>query len=160
MAVPRIIAATERQQRPFRWRHFENHVVKIVSGMEQPKPATRGFPPRIHIDEDRDYFRLRVSMNFAVFFAATAANGNHVGSIGQIDSELFLKRLAKFVAAHLLHELRKYRAVGNFAKRKAAGPVYLGIVVVYRRARIGLHEFRNNQKFKRLAGKRRLPKPL
>src|SRR5213075_2171676 len=102
--MPRIIAATERQQRPFRWRNFENHVVEIVSGSEQPKPTTSGLPPSIHIDQNRDDFRLRVSVNLAVFFAATTAHGDHVGPIRQVDAELFLKRVAKLFASHLLDE--------------------------------------------------------
>src|SRR5262249_59504111 len=48
----------------------------------------------------------------------------------------------------------KCRAVSYLAQRKTAGPLYLRIIVVYRRARIGLHKFRNNQKFERLACKR------
>src|SRR4029453_1200032 len=104
MAVPGIIAATERQQRPFRWRDLENHVVEIVSGTEQPKPATSGLPPRIHVDENRDDFLLRVGVDFAVFFAATAAYGDHVRSIRQVDAEFLLKRVTKLIASHLLDE--------------------------------------------------------
>ena len=58
MTVPRVTAATERQQGSFGRRHFENRIVQIVSGTEQSKPATSRLPPRIHIDEDRDDFRL------------------------------------------------------------------------------------------------------
>src|SRR5262245_32449193 len=154
VTMPRIIAATERQQCPFSWRDLQNHVVEIVSGTEQPKPATSGLPPRIHIDQDRDDFCLRISMDFAVLFAATAAHGDHVGPIRQIDAELFFERLAKFTTAHFLDEPCKYTAVTDLAQRKAARPVDFGIIVVYRRARIGLHKLRNDQEFKRFAGKR------
>ena len=99
-------------------------------------------------------------MDFAVFFAATAAHRDHVGSICQIDSEFFLKRVTKLIASHLLNELCKCGSVTDFTQRKAAGPVNSGIIIMYRRARIGLHEFRNNQEFKRLAGKWRRAEPL
>src|SRR5262249_47876398 len=81
VTVPRIIASAERPQPPFRWRNLENHVVEIISGTKQPKPTTGRFPTRVHIDQDRDDFRLRIGMDFAVFFAATTAHGDHVGSI-------------------------------------------------------------------------------
>jgi hypothetical protein len=41
-------------------------------------------------------------VDLAVFLAATAAHGDHVRAIGQIDVKLFFKRLAKLFAAHLL----------------------------------------------------------
>src|SRR5215831_1361784 len=104
MPMPRIIAATKRQQCPFSWRDLENHVVEIVSGTEQSKPAARRFPSCIHIDQDRDNFCLRVSVDFAVFFAATAAHGDHIGPIRQINVELFFERLAKYATAHFLDE--------------------------------------------------------
>src|SRR5215208_3897650 len=134
MPMPRIIAATKRQQRPFRWWDFENHVIEIVSGAEQPKLATSGFPSGVHINQDGDDFRVRVSVDFAIFFAATAAHRDHVGPIRQVDAELFLERLAKLVAAHFLDQLSKCRAVSNLTKRKAAGSIYFGIIVMYRRA--------------------------
>ena len=95
MAVPGIIAATERQQRPFRRRDFENHVIEIVSRTKQSQPATSGLPPRIHIDQDRDDFRLRVSVDFAVFFAATAAHGDHVGPIREIHVEFLFEGVSE-----------------------------------------------------------------
>src|SRR5919109_2278214 len=160
VAVPRIIAATKRQQRAFGWRDLENHVFEIVSGAEQPKLTTSRLPPRIHVDQDRNDFGFRVGVNLAVFFAATAPHGDHVGPIRQIDTELFLKRLAEFVAAHLFDEFCKGRSVTDLTKRKAPGPVYFGIIVVYRRAHIRLHKFRNNQEFERLAGQRCGAEPL
>src|ERR1044071_7680971 len=125
--MPRIVGATKGQKCPFRRRDLENHVVEIVSGTEQPKPATSRLPPRIHIDQDRDDFRLRISVNFAVFFTATAADGDHIRPIREIDAELFLKRLAKLIAAHFLNQLCKCSAVTDLTQRKAAGPVYFGI---------------------------------
>ena len=72
------------------------------------KPATSGLPPRIHIDQDRDDFCLRVSVDFAVFFAATAAHGDHVGPIRRDRTLNFSsKALAKLIASHLLDELCK-----------------------------------------------------
>src|SRR3954471_11339694 len=155
VAMPRIIAATECQQGAFRWRDFDNHVVNTVSRAQQPKLPAGGFPSGIHINQNRDDFRLRIGMDSAVFFAATAAHRDHVGPVRQIDSELFLERLPKLVATHLLHQLCKSRAVSDIPQRKAAGPIDFRIIVVDRRARFGLHKFRNNQKFKWLAGKRR-----
>src|SRR5262249_24117981 len=102
----------------------------------------------------------RVRVDFAVFFAASAAHSDHVGSIRQVDAEFFLKRFAKLIAAHFLDQLCKCRAVSYLAQRKTAGPLYWRIIVVYRRARIGLHKFRNNQKFERLASKRRGAEPF
>ena len=99
-------------------------------------------------------------MDFAIFFAATAAHGDHVRTVRQIDSEFFFERLAKFFAAHFLDELCKGATVTDLTQRKAAGPVYVGIIFVYRRAGLRLHKFRNNQKFKRLAGKRRAAEPF
>src|SRR5207237_7345968 len=119
-------------QRPFRWRNFENHVVEIVSGTEQPKPTTSGLPPSIHIDQDRDYFRLRVSVNFAVFFAATTAHGDHVGPIREIHVEFLFEGSPKLIASHLLNELCKCGSVTDFTQSKAAGPVNSGIIIMYR----------------------------
>src|SRR5215467_12047416 len=126
--MPRIVAATKCQKRSLRGRHFENHVVEIIFGTKQPKPATSGLPPGIHINEDCDDFRLRVSVDFAVFFAATAADSNHVGPILEIDGELFLECLAKLIAAHLLDQICKGRSVSHLTERKADRPVYLGII--------------------------------
>ena len=58
MTMPRIIAAAEREQRAFGRGDFENHVVEIVSGAEQPQPATGRFPPGVHVDQDSDDFCL------------------------------------------------------------------------------------------------------
>ena len=44
-------------------------------------------------------------MDFAVFFAASAAHRDHVRPIRQVDAELFLKRLAKLSATHFLNKL-------------------------------------------------------
>src|SRR5512143_2609399 len=81
VAMPRIITTTECQQRPFDWRDLENHVIQIVSRAEQSKPATGRFPTCIHVDQDRDDFCLRVSVDFPVLFAATAAHGDHIWSV-------------------------------------------------------------------------------
>src|SRR5262249_45348093 len=59
------------------------------------------------------------------------------------------------IAAHFLDQPRKSRSVRDLTQRKTAGPVYRGIIIVYRRARIGLHKLRNNQEFKWLTRKRR-----
>src|SRR5262249_36244311 len=105
--VPWLISATGSQQRPFLRPNPQNHILEIVSRTKQSEPATGRFPSRIHIDQDRDDFRLRVSVDFAVFFATTAAHCDHVGPIRQVEAELVLKRLTKLIASHLLDQLCK-----------------------------------------------------
>src|SRR5689334_18199893 len=99
-------------------------------------------------------------MDFAVFFAATAAHRDHVWPIRQVDLELLLESLSKFITTHFLHQLCECRAIANLAQRKAAGPIHVWIVVVYCRAGIGLHKFRNNQKFEWLASEWRRAEPF
>src|SRR5438094_7378986 len=104
MAVPRIVATPEREQRPTRRRHFKDHVLEVGARAQQPEPATRGFPRPVHVNEDGDDFGLGVGVNLTVFLAATSAHSDHVPAGGQMYIELFLKRSAKLGAAHFLYK--------------------------------------------------------
>src|SRR5438128_7177684 len=160
MAMPRIVATPEREQRPTGRRHFKDHVLEVGARAQQPEAATRGFPRRVHVNKDGDDFGLGVSVNLAIFLAATSAHGDHVRAGGQIDIEFFLKRFAKLVAAHLLDQPRKGRPITDLAQRKAAGAANVGIILVDCCAHLGSYKLRNDQKIKRLASERRAAEPL
>ena len=67
-----------------------------------------------------------VNVDFAVFFAATAAHGDHVGPISEIHIEFLFEGSPKLIASHLLNELCKCRSETDLTQRKAAGPVTPG----------------------------------
>src|SRR6266403_4097102 len=160
VAVPRVTAATERQQRAFgRW-HFLDHVIEIGPGTQQPQASAGRFPSRVHVNEDRDDFRFRICVDLPVLLAAAAADRDHVRAIRKIHVKFLLKGLAKLGASHLLDQLRKCWAVCYLAQRETAGTRNFGIIVVDRAARVGLYKFRNDQKLEWLAGKRRRPEFL
>src|SRR5207248_6746402 len=160
VTVPRITAAAKRQQRAFRWRHFENDVFQIRPGSQQAKLAARRFPGRIHVNENSDDLCLRIGVDLTIFLATTSADGDHVRAIGQIDVKFRLERFAKLLAAHLLDQLRKRRAISHLSKREATRPDNLGIILIDCSARLTLYKLWDNQKLKRLPSERRGAKSL
>ena len=122
VTVPRIIAAAKRQQRAFGWRDFQNEVFQIRPGSQQAKLAARRFPSRIHVNKNSDDLCLRIGVYLTIFLATTSAHGDHVRSIGQIDVEFCLERFAKLLAAHLLDQLRKCRAVSHRLEAESCPP--------------------------------------
>jgi hypothetical protein len=79
---------------------------------------------------------------FCRLFAATAAYGDHIGPIREIHVEFFFEGSRNSSLRISLDELCKGRSVTDLTQRKAARPVYSGIIIMYRRARVGLHKFR------------------
>ena len=57
VAMPRIVAAFERQERPLYRRYFEDHVIQIVSRLQKSQLASDTFPARVHVEQNRDNFR-------------------------------------------------------------------------------------------------------
>src|SRR5947208_5829957 len=130
MAVPRIITTPEREQRSAGRGNFKDYVLEVGARTQQPEPATRGSPRWVHVNEDCADFGLAVSVNLAIFLAATSPHSDHVRAGGQIDIEFFFKRFGNLVAAHFLDKPRKGRPVTDLAQRKAAGAADLGIILV------------------------------
>src|SRR5437764_427396 len=160
VTVSRIIAAAKRQQRAFGWRHFENDVFQIRPGSQQAKLDARRFPSRIHVNKNSDDLCLGIGVDLTIFLATTAANGDHVRAISQIDVKFCLERFAKLLAAHLLDQLRKRRAISHLSKVKATRPGNLGIILIDCSARLSLYKLWNNKELKRFTGERRGAKSL
>ena len=48
VAMPRVIATFEREERSLYRRHFEDHVIDIVRRLQQSQSASGTFPGRVH----------------------------------------------------------------------------------------------------------------
>src|SRR6185295_16038855 len=82
--------------------------------------SARRFPRGIQIEQDRDQLRLAIGVDFAVFLAALAANGERGRPAGEIHSE-FLSEGGTHSRAHeLLSQGVECGAVSQRFQRKTA----------------------------------------
>ena len=56
VTMPRIVAALEREERPFHRRHFKDHVFDVGGRFQQSQPPPSAFPARVQVDQHRDNF--------------------------------------------------------------------------------------------------------
>src|ERR1700730_14080003 len=128
--MPRVVAALKREERAFLRRHFEDHVIEIVTRSQQTQPAADALPFRIHVDQPRDYFCLRIGMDFSILLRAAPPRGDHSGPACQIDGEFALKCSTEFRAIEIVDELLKLRPESHLTQRKAAGLRNLWVIIV------------------------------
>ena len=129
------------------------HVIDIVRRLQQSQPASDAFPGRVHVEQHRDNFRLRVSVDFSVLLLRAApAHGDHRGPTCEIDGKFPLKRRAERRAMEIVDQGLEVWPERRVPQREAAGPLQLRVIVVNCVARLRFHKFAHDEMLKRLAG--------
>src|SRR5271166_833967 len=111
MAMPGIVAAPEADQGSiFRW-HFDDEVLEIRAGAEQPEAAAVLLPSPVHVDQNGDDFTCRVGMDLTVLLRTTAPHREHDRPATQVNSELPLERLPHDLPSQLIDQGSECRTV-------------------------------------------------
>ena len=151
VAVPRIVAALERQQRSGDRGDFDDDVVEILRGSQQAEPAARLIPALVHVKKDSNDLGLRIGVDLAVGGTASATHCRDRGSSRQIDPKFVLECLAERIAVEFIKQRLKRWAKYNLIDRKATGRRDLRIIAVDFGQRRRSDKLRDDQMFKRLA---------
>src|SRR5262249_13986674 len=141
----------ERQQRSGDRRDFDDDVVGILRGSQQPQLAARLIPALVHVKKDSDDLGLRVGVDIAVGRTASAPHSGGGGPTRQVDTEFVLECLAERIAVKFVKQRSERRAKDNLINREAAGGRNLRIVAIDFGQGIWRDKLRDDQMFEWVA---------
>ena len=120
VAVPRIVAAFERQQGSGdRW-HLDDNVVQIARGSQQSQPAAGLIPDLVHVNEDGYDLGNRIRVALPVGGTAPAADRGDGGPSRELDIEFALERFPKRIAVEFIQQRSERWTKRDLIHRKTA----------------------------------------
>ena len=98
VAVPRIVAAFEREQRSRDRRNLDDDIVQVVARAQQSQPAAALIPCLVHVNKHRYDLGGGVGVNLAVGGTAPAADRGDGRPSREVDFEFVLECFPKAIA--------------------------------------------------------------
>ena len=132
VAVPRIVAALESEQRAGHRRHFDNDVFKVMRGTKEPQSSAGLAPALVHVDKDGDDLAGGIGVDPAV---ATSQRPRTVVTVGRPERSManFSSKAARNASPlELIQQALECRSEAHLIDGKAAGRGYLRVVGVDR----------------------------